>query len=336
MAGIRWPPEDPDLIHTRATQTVTASDLISDDDRSVAADSWSIKSDYGSTLDDDQRHVDASELLSTCNLHAASDYSSDKEAPDANEVEPSVLGLQSYWDDTYVEDLANFHQHGHAGEVWFGADVMDTVATWSRRLCIDFNHDENTSVGTGGESESSDEVDKDLSRWNVLDIGTGNGLLLHEMKKQGFTNLTGTDYSETGINLARSLATHNGHTDINFLVDDILDSKLEKQFNLVLDKGTLDAIGLHPEGPARRIMYWESVSKLIAPGGILVITSCNHTKDELLEEVENFNQKTSQDSQNEAGNSSDFQYLDHVQTYPTIMFGGIEGSRVATVAFLHG
>lgn len=74
MAGIRWPPEDPDLIHTRATQTVTASDLISDDDRSVAADSWSIKSDYGSTLDDDQRHVDASELLSTCNLHAASDY----------------------------------------------------------------------------------------------------------------------------------------------------------------------------------------------------------------------------------------------------------------------
>lgn len=45
-------------------------------------------------------------------------FSSDKEAPDANEVEPSVLGLQSYWDDTYVEDLANFHQHGHAGEVW--------------------------------------------------------------------------------------------------------------------------------------------------------------------------------------------------------------------------
>lgn len=69
---------------------------------------------------------------------------------------------------------------------------------------------------------------------------------------------------------------------------------------------------------------------------VQVITSCNHTKDELLEEVENFNQKTSQDSQNEAGNSSDFQYLDHVQTYPTIMFGGIEGSRVATVSFLHG
>jgi hypothetical protein len=30
-------------------------EIASDDGRSVAADSWSIKSDYGSTLDDEQR-----------------------------------------------------------------------------------------------------------------------------------------------------------------------------------------------------------------------------------------------------------------------------------------
>jgi hypothetical protein len=41
----------------------------------VAADSWSIKSDYGSTLDDDQRHADAAEALSAAaNCRAASDY----------------------------------------------------------------------------------------------------------------------------------------------------------------------------------------------------------------------------------------------------------------------
>ncbi|KAG8053601.1 hypothetical protein GUJ93_ZPchr0001g29647 [Zizania palustris] len=33
--------------------------MASDDDRSVAADTWSIKSDYGSTLDDEQRYADA-------------------------------------------------------------------------------------------------------------------------------------------------------------------------------------------------------------------------------------------------------------------------------------
>jgi len=40
----------------------------------VAADSWSIKSDYGSILDDDQRHADAAEALSAAaNCRAASD-----------------------------------------------------------------------------------------------------------------------------------------------------------------------------------------------------------------------------------------------------------------------
>lgn len=75
MAGIRLPPEDSDLSqpqHARAAPA--ASDLVSDDDRSVAADSWSIKSEYGSTLDDDQRHADAAEALCAGNLRAASDY----------------------------------------------------------------------------------------------------------------------------------------------------------------------------------------------------------------------------------------------------------------------
>lgn len=67
------PPEDSDLFPARPPAGL---DLISDDDRSVAADSWSIKSDYGSTMDDEQRHVDAAEVLSGCNFPAASDYRS--------------------------------------------------------------------------------------------------------------------------------------------------------------------------------------------------------------------------------------------------------------------
>lgn len=75
MAGIRLPPEESDLLHPQQTRAApAASDLVSDDDRSVAADSWSIKSEYGSTLDDDQRHADAAEALSAGNLRAASDY----------------------------------------------------------------------------------------------------------------------------------------------------------------------------------------------------------------------------------------------------------------------
>lgn len=74
MAGIRLQPEDSDVSQQARAVALSAVDLVSDDDRSIAADSWSIKSEYGSTLDDDQRHADAAEALSNANLRATSDY----------------------------------------------------------------------------------------------------------------------------------------------------------------------------------------------------------------------------------------------------------------------
>ncbi|GJS01834.1 eEF1A lysine methyltransferase 2 [Tanacetum coccineum] len=408
MAGIRLPPDDT-AEATQVRPPLTAGDLISDDDRSVAADSWSIKSDYGSTLDDDQRHADASEALATP-YRAASDYSSDKEEPDA---ETSMLGFQSYWDSAYSEELTNFREHGHAGEVWFGDDVMEMVATWTKGICVDLSQ---KRVQNG--SDDSEQVETDLAAWSVLDVGTGNGLLLQELAKQGrtcktiwavydvclgctetspgcrmtypkrpgngkrretprnawetspgkvetflelgFSDLTGTDYSEGAIDLAQSLADRDGFSSMKLLVDDILETKLDKKFHLVIDKGTLDAIGLHPDGQSKlcvseccvyhrlatpqevsnyrfldtliyyRIMYWESISRLVAPGGLVVITSCNHTRDELVLEVENFNRlKASTAQETEASGDTGvytttpmFSYLDHIRTYPTFMFGG--------------
>ncbi|XP_024978788.1 EEF1A lysine methyltransferase 2 isoform X1 [Cynara cardunculus var. scolymus] len=326
MAGIRLPPEDTDASQLRPPIT---ADLISDDDRSVAADSWSIKSDYGSTLDDDQRHADASEALAAP-YRAASDYSSDKEEPDAETI-TSMLGFQSYWNAQYADELTNFREHGHAGEVWFGADVMEMVASWTKGLCVDISQKQVHNHHDNDNSELNRQGDTDLAAWSVLDVGTGNGLLLQELSKQGFSDLTGTDYSEGAIDLARSLADRDGFANIKLLVDDVLETKLDKKFNLVTDKGTLDAIGLHPDGPVKRIMYWESISRVVAPGGLLVITSCNNTREELVAEVENFNQRKAGEGAEE---SKTFCYLDHIRSYPTFMFGGSVGSRVATVAFL--
>jgi hypothetical protein len=70
-----------------------------------------------------------------------------------------------------------------------------------------------------------------------------------------------------------------------------------------------------------------------------VITSCNSTKDELVQEVESFNQRrigVSQEPEMPKDQEAvrDPPFLSHVRSYPTFMFGGSVGSRVATVAFL--
>jgi hypothetical protein len=90
MAGIRWPPEDPEIFPSRMVgggawvPVAPPGEMVSDDDRSVAADSWSIKSDYGSTLDDDQRYADTAEVL------LASSSASSAAAPSASvAVHPS-------------------------------------------------------------------------------------------------------------------------------------------------------------------------------------------------------------------------------------------------------
>lgn len=45
--------------------------------------------------------------------------SSDKDEQEGEGVS-SMLGFQSYWDAAYADELANFREHGHTGEVWYG------------------------------------------------------------------------------------------------------------------------------------------------------------------------------------------------------------------------
>ncbi|XP_052115604.1 uncharacterized protein LOC107477316 [Arachis duranensis] len=80
---------------------------------------------------------------------------------------------------------------------WFGADVMKVVASWTKVLCVDIS--QGCIPNHVDKAEASELGNKVLSSWSVIDIGTGNGLLLQELAKQGFSDLTGTDYSEGAI-----------------------------------------------------------------------------------------------------------------------------------------
>ncbi len=80
MTDTRWPPDDGEQQQSQvlssgrvagggegnrqSSDVVDATTHYSDDERSVAADSWSVKSEYGSTLDgEDQRTVDVVDAL---------------------------------------------------------------------------------------------------------------------------------------------------------------------------------------------------------------------------------------------------------------------------------
>ena len=69
----------------------------------------------------------------------------------------------------------------------FGADVMDVIASWTKGLCFEISQGCIPNHVDDIKSETVEESDKYLSSWSVLDIGTGNGLLLHELAKLGYT-----------------------------------------------------------------------------------------------------------------------------------------------------
>ena len=98
----------------------------------------------------------------------------------------------------------------------------------------------------------------------VLDLGTGPGTQAIAMAKRGF-DVTATDVSETAVEKARLRAKSEG-VEVEFLQDDILESRLEKTFDLILDRGCF-----HVLEPTDRGRYIETVHRLLAEGGLLFL-----------------------------------------------------------------
>lgn len=180
----------------------------------------------------------------------------------------------------------------------------------------------------------------------MLDLGTGNGQTLFQLRLQGrFRGLmVGVDYSESSVQLAQELGNHHGCQDIKFEVMDIIRDDYRKQewwledgFDLVLDKGTFDAVSLSEDVTAssmplpaftdhapRRIhtLYPSRALQLVKPGGFLLVTSCNWTQQELIHWF--------------TTSESDSRHVVHTWKtigYPKFKFGGHEGQRVCTVCF---
>ena len=103
-------------------------------------------------------------------------------------------------------------------------------------------------------------ADRRIRKGDVLDLGTGPGTQALELVKLGF-NVTGTDISKSAILEAKKLSD-----DINFIVDDILGTKLKKKFDLILDRGCF-----HTIEPGDRKIYLKNIKNLLNKNGLLFL-----------------------------------------------------------------
>ncbi|KAG6813953.1 hypothetical protein H0H92_005208 [Tricholoma furcatifolium] len=226
----------------------------------------------------------------------------------ADSLEPSKLGTKEHWDDVYAEELENFEEMGDEGEIWFGEEAVERMVSWAL------------------ENAPSSSIP------STVEIGTGNGTLLFALADAGYStsHLSGTDYSPGAVKLAQSIAVQRDLA-VTFNISDFLqdDPPLLPHmkpnpcgvWDLVLDKGTFDAIalGLKDEsGKSPASKYPGRVAQILKPGGCFLITSCNFTDEEL----------------QAIFSTSETRLMYHSRIeHPTFEFGGKKGSVVASVAF---
>jgi cyclopropane fatty-acyl-phospholipid synthase-like methyltransferase len=103
-----------------------------------------------------------------------------------------------------------------------------------------------------------------LRSGSALDLGTGPGTQAIHLARRGFA-VTATDISEAAIRLASEKARKQG-LEIIWVQDDILDTRLDQQFDLIFDRGLF-----HVLAPERRGDYVRIVSGLLKTGGHLFL-----------------------------------------------------------------
>lgn len=100
-----------------------------------------------------------------------------------------------------------------------------------------------------------------LTKGRILDLGTGPGTQAIALAKRGF-DVTASDLSPTAVAKAEARAAKSGAS-VRFVADDVLASRLEGPFDLVLDRGCF-----HTLPPECRGDYVATLARIVAPSGL--------------------------------------------------------------------
>ena len=230
---------------------------------------------------------------------SASSPSSTSSSSSSGDDSERELGRHDYWESTYERELATLQETGDEGEVWFGGKVEEAVAAFCAELLLPPPSPPPPPPFPPPPSSAA------LGP-RLIDVGCGNGALLLALAARGFRDLTGSDYSERALALARAVVEKRkekvvkrerggeggvsalSRASFSFVLDDATRSTLAPgTFDAATDKGTLDAVGLSAGGAAARRAYLLGVARCLRKeGGLLILTSVNSTLKELRAEVE--------------------------------------------------
>ena len=210
----------------------------------------------------------------------------------------SPLGTLNHWENSYLQEIEQLHNNNsELGEIWFGKALQKKIVNYI-----------------------NENFDKKI---NILDIGCGNGVFLYKLSKKNFENLFGIDYSIQSINLAKEIITikekkHNKKFNINFFQEDINNksNNINIKFDIIHDKGSLDAFLMNKNNSIENY-YKYLFSYSIKNKTIFIITSCNNTKEELL---------------NKFSLEKGFKLINEIKS-KTFSFGGHEGNDHVTLIF---
>ena len=108
-----------------------------------------------------------------------------------------------------------------------------------------------------------------------LDLGTGHATQAIWLAKRGF-NVIGSDLAEAAISRARKI--YANEKNVNFIVDDILNTKLKSnEFDYIFDRGCF-----HVLLPRDRKEYINKIKKILKDNGILFL-KCFSDKESMQE-----------------------------------------------------
>ena len=115
------------------------------------------------------------------------------------------------------------------------------------------------------DSDLEDELDRrKITYGKLLDLGTGPATQAVWLAKKGF-KVIGSDLSETAIKRARNVYANEKNVD--FVVDDILNSKLKaNEFDYIFDRGCF-----HVLLPVDRQRYITKIKQILKDNGILFL-----------------------------------------------------------------